>query len=200
MTGTPIIDAADLRPHVNAALSPRHHRGRRSVMTLPHPARPHAETHFTGSEFVRDIVIRMSDGLTVPFALAAGLSGAVESSGIILTAGDPARVWRHQGHVHDRKTGAQRHPDRDRRRSGSIGGFHDRESVGVTHLRHSPAALSDVHDASGGIPLKTEKAGRAPENSLPKGLTNCPSCRRPHTARRTIPPSRPTRPSPCRQA
>jgi hypothetical protein len=56
-------------------------------MTLTHPARPHAETHFTGSEFVRDIVIGMSDGLTVPFALAAGLSGAVESSGIILTAG-----------------------------------------------------------------------------------------------------------------
>jgi VIT1/CCC1 family predicted Fe2+/Mn2+ transporter len=56
-------------------------------MTLPASPRPHAETHFTGSEFVRDIVIGMSDGLTVPFALAAGLSGAVESSGIILTAG-----------------------------------------------------------------------------------------------------------------
>lgn len=56
-------------------------------MTLTTPARPHAETHFTGSEFVRDIVIGMSDGLPVPFALAAGLSGAVESSGIILTAG-----------------------------------------------------------------------------------------------------------------
>jgi len=56
-------------------------------MTLPASPRPHAETHFTGSELVRDIVIGMSDGLTVPFALAAGLSGAVESSGIILTAG-----------------------------------------------------------------------------------------------------------------
>jgi len=56
-------------------------------MTLTTPHRPHAETHFTGSEFVRDIVIGMSDGLTVPFALAAGLSGAVDSSGIILTAG-----------------------------------------------------------------------------------------------------------------
>ena len=54
------------------------------VMTLTTPVRPHAETHFTGSEFVRDIVIGMSDGLTVPFALAAGLSGAVESSSIIL--------------------------------------------------------------------------------------------------------------------
>src|SRR6516162_11484345 len=47
----------------------------------------HVEQHFTASELVRDIVIGMSDGLTVPFALAAGLSGAVESSGIIVTAG-----------------------------------------------------------------------------------------------------------------
>ena len=81
------MDAVHLRTHVNAALSPRPHRVRWSVMALPHPARPHTETHFTGSEFVRDIVIGMSDGLTVPIALAAGLSGAVESSGIILTAG-----------------------------------------------------------------------------------------------------------------
>ena len=38
----------------------------------------HIEKHFTGSETVRDIVIGMSDGLTVPFALAAGLSGSCE--------------------------------------------------------------------------------------------------------------------------
>ena len=56
-------------------------------MTLTSHPRPHTELHFTGSELVRNIVIGMSDGLTVPFALAAGLSGAVESSGIILTAG-----------------------------------------------------------------------------------------------------------------
>ncbi|MBS0266343.1 MAG: VIT1/CCC1 transporter family protein [Planctomycetes bacterium] len=48
---------------------------------------PHVEKHFTAPESVKDIVIGMSDGLTVPFALAAGLSGAVESSGIIVTAG-----------------------------------------------------------------------------------------------------------------
>ena len=48
---------------------------------------PHIEKHFTSSETVRDIVIGMSDGLTVPFALAAGLSGAVDSSAIIVTAG-----------------------------------------------------------------------------------------------------------------
>jgi len=47
----------------------------------------HRETHFTGSEMVRDIVIGMSDGLTVPFALAAGLSGAVASGHVVLVAG-----------------------------------------------------------------------------------------------------------------
>ena len=47
----------------------------------------HSETHFTATDVVRDIVIGMSDGLTVPFALAAGLSGAVNSSTIIITAG-----------------------------------------------------------------------------------------------------------------
>ena len=47
----------------------------------------HAEQHFTGSEAVRDIVIGMSDGLTVPFALAAGISGAVAATGLVVTAG-----------------------------------------------------------------------------------------------------------------
>ena len=51
------------------------------------PQTPHTERHFTGSARIRDIVIGMSDGLTVPFALAAGLSGAVSSTGIIITAG-----------------------------------------------------------------------------------------------------------------
>ena len=51
------------------------------------PATPHIEEHFTGGETVRDIVIGMSDGLTVPFALAAGLSGAVAGTMIVVTAG-----------------------------------------------------------------------------------------------------------------
>jgi VIT1/CCC1 family predicted Fe2+/Mn2+ transporter len=51
------------------------------------PQTPHIEQHFTAGETVRDIVIGMSDGLTVPFALAAGLSGAVSSTAIIVTAG-----------------------------------------------------------------------------------------------------------------
>ncbi|MGA1983905.1 MAG: VIT1/CCC1 transporter family protein [Acidobacteriaceae bacterium] len=48
---------------------------------------PHIEGHFESSESVRDVVIGLSDGLTVPFALAAGLSGAVSSAHIIVLAG-----------------------------------------------------------------------------------------------------------------
>lgn len=51
------------------------------------PATPHTEKHFTASETVRDIVIGMSDGLTVPFALAAGLSGTSSSTNVVVTAG-----------------------------------------------------------------------------------------------------------------
>jgi vacuolar iron transporter family protein len=51
------------------------------------PRTLHVERHFRASDTIRDIVIGMSDGLTVPFALAAGLSGAVTSSHIITTAG-----------------------------------------------------------------------------------------------------------------
>ena len=48
---------------------------------------PHTEHHFQSSLMIRDIVIGMSDGLTVPFALAAGLSGAVQTTGLIIIAG-----------------------------------------------------------------------------------------------------------------
>jgi VIT1/CCC1 family predicted Fe2+/Mn2+ transporter len=51
------------------------------------PATPHVEKHFTATETVRDIVIGMADGLTVPFALAAGLAAAVSSTKVIVTAG-----------------------------------------------------------------------------------------------------------------
>ena len=51
------------------------------------PQTPHIERHFTAGEVVRDVVIGMSDGLTVPFALAAGLSGAVDNSRIVVVAG-----------------------------------------------------------------------------------------------------------------
>jgi hypothetical protein len=52
-------------------------------MAIVYPRTTHREAHFTGSATVRDVVIGMSDGLTVPFALAAGLSGAVNSSFVV---------------------------------------------------------------------------------------------------------------------
>ncbi len=51
------------------------------------PTIPHIEKHFTATETVRDVVIGMADGLTVPFALAAGLAAAVSSTKVIVTAG-----------------------------------------------------------------------------------------------------------------
>jgi vacuolar iron transporter family protein len=51
------------------------------------PSVRHHERHFTATETVRDVVIGMADGLTVPFALAAGLAGAVDSTKVIVTAG-----------------------------------------------------------------------------------------------------------------
>ncbi|MGZ3838389.1 MAG: VIT1/CCC1 transporter family protein [Flavisolibacter sp.] len=47
----------------------------------------HQEEHLQSSDFIKDIVIGMADGLTVPFALAAGLSGAVDSTHIVVIAG-----------------------------------------------------------------------------------------------------------------
>jgi len=51
------------------------------------PTVRHIEKHFTAGNFVRDVVIGMSDGLTVPFALAAGLSGAVQDTRLIVVGG-----------------------------------------------------------------------------------------------------------------
>lgn len=47
----------------------------------------HSEKHLRSSDLLTDVVIGMSDGLTVPFALAAGLSGAVSDTSIIVIAG-----------------------------------------------------------------------------------------------------------------
>ncbi|HEX7553520.1 MAG TPA: VIT1/CCC1 transporter family protein [Geothrix sp.] len=51
------------------------------------PQTRHIEHHFTASDTVRDIVIGMADGLTVPFSLAAGLSGPAMATRIVVTAG-----------------------------------------------------------------------------------------------------------------
>ncbi len=62
---------------------PRHYVKRMADIGHLH----HHEEHLQSSDFISDIVIGMSDGLTVPFALAAGLSGAVASSSLVVTAG-----------------------------------------------------------------------------------------------------------------
>lgn len=56
-------------------------------MAVNAPLLGHVERHFTAGDVVRDIVIGMADGLTVPFALAAGLSGAATPAKIVVTAG-----------------------------------------------------------------------------------------------------------------
>ena len=58
-----------------------------SATLSPEQQHPHPEQHFESSETVRDIVIGLSDGLTVPFALAAGLSGAVANPHLVVLAG-----------------------------------------------------------------------------------------------------------------
>jgi vacuolar iron transporter family protein len=71
------------KPRPHTAASPPHAKG----TSRPRPRHHHVEAHFSGSETVRDVVLGMSDGLTVPFALAAGLSGAVANARVILIAG-----------------------------------------------------------------------------------------------------------------
>ena len=72
-----------LTPYVRTRKHLRHPGRSEDVL----PQTPHLERHFTASDSVRDVVIGMSDGLTVPFALAAGLSGAVGSTGLVVVAG-----------------------------------------------------------------------------------------------------------------
>jgi len=55
-------------------------------LTESHP-HVHSEAHLRSSAFIQDVVIGMSDGLTVPFALAAGISGAVHTNALVITAG-----------------------------------------------------------------------------------------------------------------
>ena len=74
-------EAKKPRPHTPQ--SPPHAKG----ISRGRPRHHHVETHFEGSETVRDVVLGMSDGLTVPFALAAGLTGAVSNARVVLVAG-----------------------------------------------------------------------------------------------------------------
>ena len=72
------------RPHVPHAPAPF---DKLRVNSRKAFSRTHNEQHFDASDAVRDIIIGMSDGLTVPFALAAGITGAIAASHIVVTAG-----------------------------------------------------------------------------------------------------------------
>jgi VIT1/CCC1 family predicted Fe2+/Mn2+ transporter len=76
-------EKAKKNPPPHTVASPPHAKG----TSRPRPRHHHVEAHFSGSEVVRDVVLGMSDGLTVPFALAAGLSGAVTNARVIVIAG-----------------------------------------------------------------------------------------------------------------
>jgi vacuolar iron transporter family protein len=77
------VSAQKEKPRPHTPQAPPHAKGTSRGLPRHH----HVEAHFEGSETVRDVVLGMSDGLTVPFALAAGLSGAVANSRVVLVAG-----------------------------------------------------------------------------------------------------------------
>src|SRR5260370_1727360 len=102
------------------------------------PQTPHVEKHFTASEFVRDIVIGMADGLTVPFALAAGLSGADTTTRIIVVAGlaeiAAGSIAMGLGGYLAARNGADHYASelrREQRGGGEIPGEEAREVLGV---------------------------------------------------------------------
>ena len=95
------------------------------------PTIPHVEKHFTGSASVRDVVIGMADGLTVPFALAAGFSAAVSSTKIIVTAGlaeiVAGAIAMGLGGYLAARTDQEHYQSEERREYGEVENLRDRE-------------------------------------------------------------------------
>jgi vacuolar iron transporter family protein len=95
------------------------------------PTVSHLEKHFTGSASVRDVVIGMADGLTVPFALAAGLSAAVTSTKIIVTAGlaeiVAGAIAMGLGGYLAARTDQEHYQSEERREFGELDSLRDRE-------------------------------------------------------------------------
>jgi VIT1/CCC1 family predicted Fe2+/Mn2+ transporter len=98
----------------------------------------HTESHFTASELVRDIVIGMSDGLTVPFALAAGLSGTEASAALIVTAGlaevAAGSIAMGLGGYLAARSEAEHYASERRREEAEIVTLPDREREEVAHI------------------------------------------------------------------
>lgn len=104
------------------------------------PVTPHIERHFSASETVRDVVIGMADGLTVPFALAAGLSGAIASTDIIVVAGlaeiAAGAIAMGLGGYLAARTDAQHYASERRREVHEVQHLADRERHEVAEIFH----------------------------------------------------------------
>ncbi len=102
------------------------------------PATPHVEKHFTATETVRDVVIGMADGLTVPFALAAGLAAAVSSTKVIVTAGlaeiVAGAIAMGLGGYLAARTDAEHYASEQRREDWEIDNLRDKEVQEVTDI------------------------------------------------------------------
>jgi len=102
------------------------------------PATPHVEKHFTATETVRDVVIGMADGLTVPFALAAGLAAAVSSTKVIVTAGlaeiVAGAIAMGLGGYLAARTDAEHYASEQKREAWEIDNLRDKEVLEVTDI------------------------------------------------------------------
>lgn len=105
------------------------------------PATPHIERHFSASDTIRDVVIGMADGLTVPFALAAGLSGAVASTDVIVVAGlaeiAAGAIAMGLGGYLAARTDAQHYQSERRREAHEVEHLADRERREVAEIFES---------------------------------------------------------------
>jgi len=116
---------------------------------------PHTEQHFTAGDTVRDVVIGMSDGLTVPFALAAGLSGAVAASRLVVTAGlaevAAGSIAMGLGGYLAARSDAEHYASERRREECEVVDLPDREAAEVVEVLAtygiSPEASAPVVDA-----------------------------------------------------
>ena len=111
------------------------------------PTTPHVEKHFTATETVRDVVIGMADGLTVPFALAAGLAAAVSSTKIIVTAGlaeiVAGAIAMGLGGYLAARTDAEHYGSEQTRENWEIDNLRDKEIQEVTDIFHGYGLKGD---------------------------------------------------------
>jgi len=112
------------------------------------PATPHVEKHFTATETVRDVVIGMADGLTVPFALAAGLAAAVSSTKVIVTAGlaeiVAGAIAMGLGGYLAARTDAEHYGSERTRENWEIDNLRDKEVEEVTEIFHGYGLSGDA--------------------------------------------------------